>query len=232
MQSGEELLRNKPEMAEPTRLEISELDDRAEKLVKMEGDSLQAANLLLKKNKMLKGETGNHDSVIRRGCQDGQHLIDTGHPDHEQSQQDLNDLLEKMQHLKEMLEVRRQKLLVPEKARQFFFYANEAETWACEQELYVMVEDRGKDKFSAPDLVKKRDALEDTADDFSSDEAPARQAGPPAHRQRPPRERAYRPAPRSGQQALRRAARPRGRAPRQAGRCAQAAHAEPRGGRP
>ncbi len=43
-----------------------------------------------------------------------------------------------------MLEVRRQKLLISEKAQQFFFDANEAEVWMSEQELYMMVEDRSE----------------------------------------------------------------------------------------
>ena len=35
------------------------------------------------------------------------------------------------------------------------FDANEAESWMSEQELYMMVEDRGKDEFSAQNLMEK-----------------------------------------------------------------------------
>jgi spectrin beta len=67
-----------------------------------------------------------------------------------------------------MLEARNAKLLVSEKAQQFFFDANEAEAWMSEQELYMMVEDRGKDEFSAQNLMKKHDALDSAVDDYSN----------------------------------------------------------------
>ena len=131
------------------------------------GDSLQAVNMLIKKNKTLKGEIETHDQVIQATCEEGRKLIEAGHPDSEQFQRDIDDLREKMEHLKEMLEVRRQKLLISEKAQQFFFDANEAEVWMSEQELYMMVEDRGKDEFSAQNLMKKHDSLEGQVEDFS-----------------------------------------------------------------
>merc|ERR1711971_1304396 len=54
-----------------------------------------------------------------------------------------------------------------EKVQQFFFDANEAEAWMSEQELYMMVEDRGKDEFSAQNLMKKHGTLESTVDDYA-----------------------------------------------------------------
>jgi len=131
------------------------------------GDSLQAVNMLIKKNKTLGMEIDNHEPIILRVCEDGRKLIDSGHPDSEQFQRDIDDLLEKLKHLKEQLEARRQKLLFSEKAQQFFFDANEAEAWMSEQELYMMVEDRGKDELSAQNLMKKHEALEGQVDDFS-----------------------------------------------------------------
>merc|ERR1719225_57514 len=56
-----------------------------------------------------------------------------------------------------------------EKVQQFFFDANEAEAWMSEQELYMMVEDRGKDEFSAQNLMKKHKALETAVADYSDD---------------------------------------------------------------
>jgi len=53
-----------------------------------------------------------------------------------------------------------------EKVQQFFFDANEAEAWMSEQELYMMVEDRGKDEFSAQNLMKKHEALEAAVEDY------------------------------------------------------------------
>jgi spectrin beta len=132
------------------------------------GNSLQAVNMLIKKNKTLKGEIENHEPRIQAVCAAGQRLIESGHPDSEQFQRDISDLLDKLQHLKEMLEVRRSKLLTSEKAQQFFFDAAEAEAWMSEQELYMMVEDRGKDEFSAQNLMKKHEALEGDVEEYSN----------------------------------------------------------------
>ena len=132
------------------------------------GNSLQAVNMLIKKNKTLKGEIENHEPRIQSVCETGQRLIDQGHPDSEQFARDIQDLQDKLQHLKEQLEVRRTKLLTSEKAQQFFFDAAEAEAWMSEQELYMMVEDRGKDEFSAQNLMKKHDALEADVEEYSN----------------------------------------------------------------
>eukprot|EP00095_Tigriopus_kingsejongensis_P000631 maker-scaffold275_size226830-snap-gene-1.25 protein:Tk00631 transcript:maker-scaffold275_size226830-snap-gene-1.25-mRNA-1 annotation:"spectrin beta chain" len=131
------------------------------------GNSLQAVNLLMKKNKTLKGEIDNHEPRILGVCEVGRKLIASDHPDSEKFQKDIDELLENLHNLKEQLEARRQKLLVSEKAQQFFFDANEAEVWMSEQELYMMVEDRGKDEFSAQNLMKKHDTLERSVDDYS-----------------------------------------------------------------
>ena len=65
------------------------------------------------------------------------------------------------------MEARRQNLLVNERVQQFLFDANEAESWMSEQELYMMVEDRGKDEFSAENLMKKHKTLEANVADYS-----------------------------------------------------------------
>ena len=62
-----------------------------------------------------------------------QRLIDRGHPDSDAYRAKIDDLKEKLAALMEMLEARRAKLLVSEKAQQFFFDANEAEAWMSEQ---------------------------------------------------------------------------------------------------
>jgi spectrin beta len=54
-----------------------------------------------------------------------------------------------------------------EKAQQYLFDANEAEAWMSEQELYMMVEDRGKDEISAQNLMKKHEILEQAVDDYA-----------------------------------------------------------------
>ena len=105
---------------------------------------------------------------LNQVCENGQRLIESDHPDSEIFRQNIQDLLENLAHLKQNLEARNAKLLVSEKAQQFFFDANEAEAWMSEQELYMMVEDRGKDEFSAQNLMKKHDALDAAVDDYSN----------------------------------------------------------------
>merc|ERR1719211_790446 len=131
------------------------------------GSSLQDVSMLIKKNRTLRGEIDNHEPRILGVCATGDKLIDEGHPDSTEYQQKVDDLKEKLNLLKENLEARRTKLLVSEKAQQFFFDANEAESWMSEQELYMMVEDRGKDEFSAQNLMKKHGTLESTVDDYA-----------------------------------------------------------------
>merc|ERR1719278_1040390 len=132
------------------------------------GSSLQDVSMLIKKNRTLRGEIDNHEPRILGVCATGDKLIDEGHPDSTEYQQKVDDLKEKVAALKDMLEARRAKLLVSEKAQQFFFDANEAEAWMSEQELYMMVEDRGKDEFSAQNLMKKHEALEASVTDYSN----------------------------------------------------------------
>lgn len=50
---------------------------------------------------------------------------------------------------------------------QYFFDASEAESWMSEQELYMMVEDRGKDEISAQNLMKKHETLELAVEDYA-----------------------------------------------------------------
>ncbi|CAB4064554.1 SPTB [Lepeophtheirus salmonis] len=114
------------------------------------GNSLQSVNMMIKKNKTLKGEIDNHEPRIRSVCEIGQKLIDDGNPEADIFRQDIQDLTEKL-------------------AQQFFFDANEAEAWMSEQELYMMVEDRGKDEFSAQNLKKKHEEiLENAVEDYAS----------------------------------------------------------------
>merc|ERR1712241_91025 len=98
----------------------------------------------------------------------GQKLISEHHPESEKFQRDLDNMTEKWARLQDLLDSRRQRLLINEKVQQFMYDANEAESWMSEQELYMMVEDRGKDEFSAQNLMKKHEILETSVEDFAS----------------------------------------------------------------
>merc|ERR1719193_2509041 len=131
------------------------------------GNSLQAVNLLLKKNKMSIGEISNHEPRVNNVVENGQKLISDGHPNADEFNRQLDELVEKWQALKDLLEARRKTLLTNERVQQFLFDASEAESWMSEQELYMMIEDRGKDEFSAENLMKKHNTLESAVEDYS-----------------------------------------------------------------
>jgi len=131
------------------------------------GNTLGEVSLLLKKVQMMQAEIANHEPRISSVMETGQKMIDEGHPEADKFDRDLGLLTEKWERLSEMLEARKQKLLINERVQQFLFDANEAESWMSEQELYMMVEDRGKDEFSAQNLMKKHGTLESTVDDYA-----------------------------------------------------------------
>jgi len=131
------------------------------------GNSLQAVNLLLKKNKMMQQEIANHEPRVNIVFENGQKLISERHPESDRFERDLESLTDKWAKLHELLELRKQQLLTNEGVQQFLFDANEAESWMSEQELYMMVEDRGKDEFSAQNLMKKHEIVESTVEDYA-----------------------------------------------------------------
>merc|ERR1711899_714698 len=146
--------------------EISWADEKMAQAGSKElGNTLGEVALLLKKVQMLQAEIANHEPRISSVMGTGQKMIDEGHPEADKFDRDHSLLTEKWDRLSEMLEARKQKLLVNERVQQFLFDANEAESWMSEQELYMMVEDRGKDEFSAQNLMKKEENLESNVDD-------------------------------------------------------------------
>ena len=94
-------------------------------------------------------------------------LIDENHEDSEEFGRLIEELLDHWQSLKDAMDDRRTKLLASERAQQYFFDASEAEAWMSEQELYMMVEDRGKDEISAQNLMKKHQTLELAVEDYA-----------------------------------------------------------------
>lgn len=69
--------------------------------------------------------------------------------------------------MKDAIDNRRKNLGQSEKIKQYFFDSAEAEAWMSEQELYMMVEDRGKDEISAQNLMKKHDTLEHSVEHYA-----------------------------------------------------------------
>ncbi|KAG5309825.1 SPTCB protein, partial [Acromyrmex insinuator] len=131
------------------------------------GTSLFNVHMLKKKNQSLRTEIENHEPRINLVCNNGQKLIDEGHEDSPEFQKLISELTEKWRELKDAVDDRNKHLLQNEKAQQYFFDATEAESWMSEQELYMMVEDRGKDEISAQNLMKKHESLEHAVEDYA-----------------------------------------------------------------
>ncbi|XP_066147280.1 spectrin beta chain isoform X2 [Euwallacea fornicatus] len=124
------------------------------------GNNLFQVNTLQKKNQSLQTEVDNHEPRINTVCNNGQKLIDEGHEDSTEFSRLINELHKAWQELKDAIDRRREYLQRNERAQQYLFDANEAESWMSEQELYMMVEDRGKDESSARNFMKKHESLE------------------------------------------------------------------------
>lgn len=116
---------------------------------------------------LFRTEIDNHEPRINLVCNNGQKLIDEGHEDSEEFNNRISELTEKWKELKDALDERNAHLAQNEKAQQYFFDATEAESWMSEQELYMMVEDRGKDEISAQNLMKKHEGLEHAVEDYA-----------------------------------------------------------------
>ncbi|XP_050732395.1 spectrin beta chain-like isoform X2 [Eriocheir sinensis] len=131
------------------------------------GNSLFTVHMLKKKLQSLSTEIDNHEPRINLVCDNGRKLIEEGHVDADEFHKLLEELLDHWTKLKDAMEFRRSKLAVSEKAQQYLFDASEAEVWMSEQELYMMVEDRGKDELSAQNLMKKHQSLESAVTDYA-----------------------------------------------------------------
>ena len=131
------------------------------------GNSLFTVHMLKKKLQSLSTEIDNHEPRINLVCENGRKLIEAGHVDADEFHKLLEELLDDWAKLKDAMEFRRNKLMVSEKAQQYLFDAGEAEVWMSEQELYMMVEDRGKDELSAQNLMKKHQSLESDVTDYA-----------------------------------------------------------------
>lgn len=131
------------------------------------GNSLFGVQMLMKKNHSLRTEIDNHEPRIFNICENGRKLIGEGHEDSSEFDRLIKELVELWNELKNTMDIRKNKLLESERAQQYYFDASEAESWMSEQELYMMVEDRGKDEFTTQNLIKKHESLENAVEDYT-----------------------------------------------------------------
>ena len=130
------------------------------------GNSLYAVEMLIKKHQSLRTEIDNHEPRINTILANGRKLIEEGHEDSREFERLMKELMSAWDDLKRKMDHRKSLLLESEKAQQYYFDASEAEAWMSEQELYMMVDERGKDEPSAQNLMKKHNVLEGAVEDF------------------------------------------------------------------
>lgn len=143
------------------------------------GASLFGVQMLRKKEQSLRHEVDHHEPRVVAICEDGRRLAAEGHQDGPEFERLARELEELWAELRRALDARRDDLMISEKAHQYYFDASEAEAWMSEQELYMMVEERGRDEASAQKLRKKHQNLEAAVDDYAET---VRQLGDTARR--------------------------------------------------
>ncbi|TGZ63077.1 hypothetical protein CRM22_007109 [Opisthorchis felineus] len=133
------------------------------------GNSLLAAQQLLRRHRMLANEVENHRPRIDSVCQEGEQMIQEGHPRSDRFRKAIDELWDLWGQLEEVVSSRHQKLLENEVAQQYLFDASEAEAWMGEQELYLMGEERAKDEQGANNAMKRHEQLQKVVENYSTE---------------------------------------------------------------
>ncbi|XP_056020665.1 spectrin beta chain-like isoform X3 [Ostrea edulis] len=131
------------------------------------GNSLLSVQLLTKKNHSLQTEIENHEPRIFSVVEVGQQLIDEKHPQSEEFQALIDELMRMWDELRAAIIQRDERLKLSDTAQQYYYDASEAEAWMSEQELYMLGDERAKDEIGAQNFLKKHQALENTVNDYA-----------------------------------------------------------------
>ncbi|XP_077975326.1 spectrin beta chain, non-erythrocytic 1-like isoform X4 [Styela clava] len=131
------------------------------------GASLQEVQSLQKKNQSLKSEIDGHEPRIEAVCARGQQMATEDNPHSDKINDKIHDLKDKWEVLSEEVESRKNRLEEAEKAQRYYFDAAEAEQWMGEQELYMMSEEKAKDRQSATNMLKKHLVQEQSIEDYA-----------------------------------------------------------------
>ncbi|RZC41345.1 spectrin alpha chain, non-erythrocytic 1, partial [Asbolus verrucosus] len=132
------------------------------------GQNLHQAQNLFKKHKKLEAEIAGHQPVIDKTLQVGQNLVELNHPESAKIKELCDSLQNAWDELNTKAEERAQKLELSLKAQQFFFEANEVESWLNEKADVLASTDYGRDRDSATKLLTKHKALELELDTYNN----------------------------------------------------------------
>ncbi|XP_031334782.1 spectrin beta chain, non-erythrocytic 1 isoform X2 [Photinus pyralis] len=132
------------------------------------GQNLYDAQMFYKKHKKLETEIMGHQPVIDKVLAEGETLVDLNHPQKKKIQELCNTLIESWTDLNDKATKRTVKLELSLKAQQFFFDANEVESWLNEKSDILSNTDYGRDRDSSTKLLTKHKALELELDTYNS----------------------------------------------------------------
>ncbi|CAG0913206.1 unnamed protein product [Notodromas monacha] len=132
------------------------------------GNSLRAAQKLLKKHQTTEGEIQSRESVIDRLCTKGEKMIKNGHVDAATIEKKCTELGARWTELKDAASLRRLRLQDALESHQFFEDAEEVEAWIAEKKRLVDSTDAGKDEDSVQLLQKKLDSLSHDIDNLKA----------------------------------------------------------------
>ncbi|KAL3276987.1 hypothetical protein HHI36_012347 [Cryptolaemus montrouzieri] len=132
------------------------------------GQNLHQAQNLYKKHKKLEAEIEGHQPDIDKTLEIGEELVRQEHPEKQQIKNLSNDLQDAWTELNLKAAERAQNLEQSLKAQQFFFEANEVETWLNEKSDILASTDYGRDRDSATKLLTKHKVLQLELDTYKN----------------------------------------------------------------
>ncbi|XP_076313686.1 LOW QUALITY PROTEIN: spectrin beta chain, non-erythrocytic 5-like [Tachypleus tridentatus] len=131
------------------------------------GQNLINAQNLYKKHEKLEQEIGGHQPVIEKTLNIGQALINQKHFASPSIKSKSKELQDSWKELLSLAAKRKEILEMSLKTQQFYFDANEVETWMSEKNDLLTSTDYGKDEDVAIKLLTKHKALELELDTYS-----------------------------------------------------------------
>ncbi|VDL98418.1 unnamed protein product [Schistocephalus solidus] len=133
------------------------------------GNSLLSCQQLKRRHRMLANEVDNHHPRIEAICNEGETMINEGHPHAANVREGIDELHALWADLQKAVAARQDALDLNEVAQQYLFDASEAEAWMGEQELYLMSSEKAKDEQGANSAMKKHELLQKTIENYAGE---------------------------------------------------------------
>ncbi|XP_065183632.1 spectrin beta chain, non-erythrocytic 1-like [Sycon ciliatum] len=130
------------------------------------GSTLLEAQLFLRRQQVLQTEIDGHVPLINVAQKTGSDLVTDGNFASEKIEDRLQRLKERWSTLLSAADLRQRQLDRSEHCHQYLLDAAEAQAWMSEQELFLMVDDRGRDEDSAQALLNRHEIMAQDIKEF------------------------------------------------------------------